>query len=57
MFRTQSNKSIMCGYVCTGFIDFMFAGKTLIDYTSLLSPYDFLKNDDINLKCFKDKWK
>ena len=55
MFRIQSNKSIMCGYFCTGFIDFMFAGKTLIDYTSLLSPYDFLKNDDINLKCFKDK--
>ena len=23
------------------FIDFMFAGKTLIDYTSLFSPYDF----------------
>ena len=57
MFRIQSNNSIMCGYFCTGFIDFMFAGKTLIDYTSLLSPYDFLKNDGINLKCFKDKWK
>ena len=31
----------MCGYFCIGFIDFTLAGKTLIDYTSLLSPYDF----------------
>ena len=35
----------------------MFAGKTLIDYTSLFSPYDFLKNDSIILKYFKDEWK
>ena len=33
----------MCAYFCIGFIDFMFAGKTLIDYTSLFSPYDFEK--------------
>ena len=43
IFRIQGNNSIMCGYFCTGFIGFMFAGKTLIDYTSLLSPRDFLK--------------
>ena len=35
----------MCGYFCIGFIDFMFAGKSLIDFTSLLSPDDFKKND------------
>ena len=28
IFRTQLNNSIMCGYFCIGFIDFMFAGKT-----------------------------
>ena len=33
----------MCAYFCIGFIDFMFAGKTLIDYTSFFSPYDFEK--------------
>ena len=33
----------MCGYFCIGFIDFMLAGKTLIDYTNLLSPCDFEK--------------
>ena len=43
IFRIQSNNSIMRGYFCTGFIDFMFAVKNLIDYTSSFSPYDFLK--------------
>ena len=35
----------MCGYFCVGFIDFMFAGRSLIDFTGLFSPYDFKKND------------
>ena len=39
--RIQANNSIMCGYFCIGFIDFMLVGKTLIDYTSLFSSYDF----------------
>ena len=43
----------MCGYFCIGFIDFMFAGKTLIDFTSLFSLYDFKNNDDIILAYFK----
>ena len=30
--------SIMCGYVCIGFIDFMHAGKTLTEFTNLFSP-------------------
>ena len=29
IFRIQAYNSIMCGYFCTGFIDFMLAGKTL----------------------------
>ena len=33
----------MCRYFCTGFIDFLLAGKTLIDYSSLFSPYDLKK--------------
>ena len=43
----------MCGYFCIGFIDFMFADKTLIDYTCLFSPYDFKRNDDLILSYFK----
>ena len=56
IFRIQANISIMCGYLCIGFIDFMFVGKTLIDYTSLFSPYDFEKNDNIILSYFKNEW-
>ena len=54
IFRIQANNSVMCGYFCIGFIDFMLAGKTLIDYTNLFSPYDFDKNDQIIFSYFKD---
>ena len=54
IFRLQANNSVMCGYFCIGFIDFMFANKTLTDYTNLFSPYDFDKNDQIILSYFKD---
>ena len=37
----------MCGYFCIGFINFMFNGKSLTDYTNLFSPNDFNKNDII----------
>ena len=56
IFRVQANNSIMCGYFCIGFIDFMLAGKKLIDFTSFFSPYDFKKNGDIILSYFKDEW-
>ena len=46
----------MFGYFCIRFIDFMLAGKTLIDYTNLFSPYDFNKNDQIIFSYFKDAW-
>ena len=55
IFRIQTNDSVMCEYFCVGFIDFMLAGKTLIDYTSLFSPYDFGKNDNIILTYFENK--
>ena len=55
-FRIQANNWIMCGYFCIGFIDFMFACKSLFDYTSLLSPSDFEKNDNIILSSFKNDW-
>ena len=53
IFRIQADNSIMCGYFCIGFIDFMFAGKSLIDFSSLLSTYDFKKNDGKILSYFK----
>ena len=54
IYRVQPNNSIMCGYFCIRFIDFMLAEKTLTDYTNLFSPYDFDKNDRIILSYFKD---
>ena len=53
IFRIQANNSIICGYFCIGFIDFMLAGKTLIDYTSLFSLYNFEKKKK-KTKLFSD---
>ena len=53
MSRIQGDNSIMCGYFCIGFIDFMLAGKILIDFTSLFSYYYFKKNDDVISSYFK----
>ena len=41
IFRIQANDSVMCGYFCIGFIDFMFNRKTLTEFTNIFSPYDF----------------
>ena len=55
IFQVQANDSVMCGYFCIRFIDYMLAGKKLTDYTSLYSSYDFKKNDNIILSYFKDE--
>ena len=54
IFRVQANNSVMCGYLCIGFIDFMLTCKKLTDYTNLFSSHDFYKNDRIILSYFKD---
>ena len=43
IFRIKAYDSIMCGYFCIGFINFMLAGKTLTDLTNLFSPNNFKK--------------
>ena len=51
IYRMQAyNSTIMCGYFCIGYIDFMLKGKSLLDYTSLFSPNDHNK---IILKYFQ----
>ena len=35
IYRIQAYDSIMCSYFCIGFINFMFNGKSLTDYTNL----------------------
>ena len=34
IYRIQAYDSIMCGYFCLGFIDFMLKGKSLLEYTN-----------------------
>ena len=55
IFQVQANDSVMCGYFCMGFIDFILAGKKLTDYTSFFSLHDFKKNNSIVLSYFKNE--
>ena len=54
-FRIQAYDSIMCGYFCIEFIDYMLIAKTLLDSTNLFSPHDFKKNDQIIKRIFKNE--
>ena len=54
IFQVQAKNSVMCGYFCIGYIDFMLVGKTLADFTSMFSPYNFKKNHEIIMSYFKD---
>ena len=51
--RIVAYGSIMCGYFCAGFIDFMIKGKSLLDYTNLCSSNDYEKNGKTALKYFQ----
>ena len=50
IYRIQAYASIMCGYFCNGFIDFMLKGKSLLDYTNLFSHNEYKKNNKTILK-------
>ena len=52
IFRIRAYDSIMCGYFCIGFIDFMLSGKTLTEFTYLFSPNNYKENDNIILNYF-----
>ena len=53
MFIIQDNKSIMYGFCCIAFIEYMLARKSLLDYISFFSLNDFKKNDKIIKKFLK----
>ena len=53
IFRIQSYDSIMCGYFCFLFIEYMLKGKTLTDFTNLFSPWNFEKNDELIKRYFQ----
>ena len=52
IFRVQAYDSIMHGYFCIGFINFMLKGRNLLEYTSLFSTNNYEKNDKIILNKF-----
>ena len=52
----EDNESIVCGFYCIAFIEYMLAEKTLLDYTNLFSLNDYKKNDKIIYKYFKDAY-
>ena len=54
--RIQNYESIMCDYFCIAFINYIFMGKSLTDYTNLFSPNNFKKNDDIISAYFLNKF-
>ena len=43
IFRMQAYDSVMCGYFCIGFFDFMLKSNNLTDFTNLFSPNNFKK--------------
>ena len=55
IYRIQNYDSVMFGYFCIGFIDYMLMDKSLTEYTNLFSPSNFKKNDDIILNYFLNK--
>ena len=53
----EYNPTTLLRVDCIAFIECMIAGKTLLDYTNLLSPNDYQANDKITYKYFKDKYR
>ena len=53
IYGTKAFDSIMCGYFCIGFVDFMLKDKSLLDYTNLFYPNDYEKNNKIIIKYFQ----
>ena len=50
MNHSQDDDSIMHKLYCIAFIEYMLAGKTLLDYTNLFSPNDYKENVKIIYK-------
>ena len=55
IYRVQNYDLTMCGYFCIGFINYMYNGKSLTDFTNLFSPNNFKKNDNTILNYFLNK--
>ena len=50
IYRIQASGSIMCRYICIGFIEFMLIKrKSFLDYINLFSPNEYENNNKIIL--------
>ena len=56
IFIVQDKGFIICGFYCIAFIEYLLAGKYLLNYTNLFSTSDYKKNDNIMYNYFKDKY-
>ena len=50
VFRIPDDDSVMCGFYCFAFMEYMLLGKTLLDYTNLFSPNDYKKKVQDNIQ-------
>ena len=53
IYRIQVYDSIMWGYFCIGYIDFILKGKGSLDYTNLFFSNYYEKNDKVIPKYFQ----
>ena len=54
IFRIQANDSVISGYFCIRFINFMLKWKTLTDFTNLFLPNNSFKKWKYNFRLFYD---
>ena len=54
IFRIQANDSVISGYFCIRFINFMLKWKTLTDFTNLFLPNNSFKKWNYNFRLFYD---
>ena len=48
IFKMQSDDSIVCGFYCVTFMEYIVAEKFLLDYTNLFYLNDYKKNVKIS---------
>ena len=56
IFRIHSDDSVICGFHCIAFIEYIIERKTLSDYTNLFSSNDYKTNGKIIHKYFKEEY-
>ena len=53
IFRIQAYESIMSGYICNEFVDFILNSRGWLEYINLFSSNKYEMNDKIILKSFQ----